>query len=58
MDDFDAASSVAFLLAAEIETDFPRGKQEKWSKSWFPQCSKFGHTKLLSELRHSEPQGF
>ena len=58
MDDFDAASSVAFVLAAEIKTDFPRGKRAKWSKRWFPQFSKFGHTKLLCELRHNEPQGF
>ena len=30
----------------------------KWSKEWFLQRSKFGHTKLLRELNQNEPKDF
>ena len=58
MDDSDPAIAVAVALATENENDFPRRKRAKWSKEWFLQRSKFGHTKLLRELRHNEPQDF
>jgi len=53
MDDFDPAIAVALVFATENER-----KREKWSKEWFLQRSKFGHIKLLRELKHNEPQDF
>ena len=47
MGDFDAAIAIAVALAIEEETDVPKRKRAKWSKEWFLQRSKFGHTKLL-----------
>ena len=58
MGDFDPAIAVAVALAVEEETDVTRRKHAKRSKEWFLQRSKFGHTKLLSELSQSEPSDF
>ena len=55
MCDCDLAIVVAVALATEHR---PRKKRSKWSKKWFLQRPKFGHTKLLRELRHNEPQDF
>ena len=55
MCDFDPASAGAIVFATE---DKPRRKGAKWSIDWFLQRSMFGHTKLLRELRHNEPQDF
>ena len=58
MGDFDAAITIAVALAIEEETDVPKRKRAKWSKEWFLQRSKFGHTELLLELSHNEPSDF
>ena len=58
MEDFDAAVAIAVILAIEEETDVPKRKRAKWSKEWFLQRSKFGHTELLLELSHNEPSDF
>ncbi|GFN94113.1 hypothetical protein PoB_002061900 [Plakobranchus ocellatus] len=58
MGDFDAAIALAVALAIEEETDVPKRKRGKWSKEWFLQRSKFGHTKLLLELSHNEASDF
>ena len=58
MGDFDPAIAVAVALAVEEETDVPRRKLAKWSKEWFLQRSKFGHTKLLRELSQKQPCDF
>ena len=58
MGDFDPAIAVAVALAVEEETDVPRRKHAKWSKEWFLQRSKFGHTKLLHELSQNELSDF
>ncbi|GFO43143.1 ankyrin repeat domain-containing protein 27 [Plakobranchus ocellatus] len=50
--EFDAA------IALVGETDVPKRKRAKWSKEWFLQLSKSGHTKLLLELSHNEPSDF
>lgn len=55
MEDFDLAIAVAAALAVEEKTDVPKRKRAKWSKEWFVQRSTFGHTKLLRELSHNEP---
>ena len=49
---------MAFALVVEEETYVPRRKRAKWSKEWFLQRSKFGHTKLLRELSQDEPSDF
>ena len=58
MGDFDTAIAVVVALAVRKETDVPKRKSAKWSKEWFLQRSKFRHTKLLRELRQSEPGDF
>ena len=56
MGDLDAAIAVAVVLVTEAEKDLPRSKRGKWLKIWFLECSEFGHTELLLELRHNESQ--
>ncbi|GFO24820.1 hypothetical protein PoB_005132500 [Plakobranchus ocellatus] len=52
----DGPTVLAFALALRRKTK--KKIRRKWAKNWFLKRKKFGHSKLLDELRCSEPSDF
>ena len=51
----DGPTALALALALQRKT---KQKKRKWAKNWFLQRKEFGHSKLLDELRCTEPSDF